>query len=122
MGRIFLMICYCVLSSFVIMVYSIFCSWIPNFCVCALIQYFSPFFCLCALIQPHHRCTAVQSTRPPGFSPFLPLSIEYEHVLFSNSYVYINVCMLMFKFADFFQVHFHDILICMLGFADFFQV
>ncbi|KAL7250918.1 hypothetical protein ACSBR1_012854 [Camellia fascicularis] len=45
---------------------SIFCSWIPNFCVCALIQYFSPFFCLCALIQPHHCCTAVQSTRPPG--------------------------------------------------------
>ncbi|CAL5394811.1 unnamed protein product [Camellia sinensis] len=35
-------------------------------CLCALIQYFSPFFCLCALIQPHHRCTAVQSTRPPA--------------------------------------------------------
>ncbi|GMP55124.1 hypothetical protein CsSME_00020039 [Camellia sinensis var. sinensis] len=54
-------------------------------CLCALIQYFSLFLCLCALIQPHHRCTAVQSTGPPGFSPFLPLSIEYEH------------------FADFFQ-------------------
>ncbi|CAL5391785.1 unnamed protein product [Camellia sinensis] len=45
-------------------------------CLCALIQYFSPFFCLCALIQPHHRCTAVQSTRPPAFSPLLPLSID----------------------------------------------
>ncbi|XP_028120662.1 uncharacterized protein LOC114318027 isoform X3 [Camellia sinensis] len=43
-------------------------------CLCALIQYFSPFFYLCALIQPHHRCTAVQSTRPPVAMGWLPMS------------------------------------------------